>query len=199
MNKELILKYLSGLLSDKEKSDFENRLKTDPEFSREYEKITGGLESLKYDSTAETNEKYFINLIPRFHSKKERKAKWNYFPQISFALTLFIALYFLIFYGYSNNLLNFNFDFSQLSDTSLSTEINEYFNNPIDEEFLYLYSIESNEDTLNTIGFDLQESDIESIEFSIYSFPSVDDYEFLNQMDEEDFTELKETLEQIKI
>jgi hypothetical protein len=74
---EDILKYLSGLLNEEEKTDFENKLAVDSSFKERYNKIKDKVDEFSLVREIDFNETYFNNLLPIVHEKliKHKKVK----------------------------------------------------------------------------------------------------------------------------
>lgn len=188
MNREEILKYLSDLLTDEERKEFEKRLETDAELKNEYETLANKLQTLKQNAEPETNEIYFRNLQPSIRAKRNKRSMWKYVPQISFAITAVIVIY---LFGFSSSIekkeSSFALDTAIISN--LGDEIGDYFATPLEEEFLYLYSIsDSEESSIEDILLLNGETHIN--ELDAYEIPVIDDYEFLENISESEFEAL---------
>ncbi len=99
-NNDTILKYLSGLLDEKEKSDFEKELTENPELKNEYDRISKNLDDLKI--TPVIDNAYFANLEQKVKSKSTGKSKTHSFGfslgiGAVFSILFIIAIYNFIF------------------------------------------------------------------------------------------------------
>lgn len=93
-----ILKYLSDMMNDREKREFENKLNSSAELQTELNEAKQMLNSFSALDNAAVNEQYFANLLPRARMKMERKKKFGIVKKISFAvpvLTSAVILFFL--------------------------------------------------------------------------------------------------------
>lgn len=198
MNRETILKYLSGSMTEAEISSFEKRLHEDRQLKKEFDAVKNNMHRMKKYATPETEEAYFVNLMPRVRSKMERKKKALLLPRLSFALTLIIAGYLFIFNNPKSN-TELKFDFSVFAIDSIAEEAESYFANPIDEEMIYFYDLENGDESSFISEFDFENVDSELSWYSEFSLPIIDDYELLNDLSSEDFNELKGAIEKIKI
>lgn len=191
---ERILKYHAGLLTEEEKRQFELDLKSDTKLAGEYEHFLKKMNDLKNDAEVETDELYFRNLVPNVRAKLEREAKpkRNFIPALSFslsALLIFVVLNFVI---------NINETFNSDLILTNSKVLEEYFNNPVDEESMYIYSLNENGNSI------MPESLIESgipdySALEVYDIPEVDDYEIINYLSESDLTQFYSEMENTKI
>jgi len=98
-NKEKILKYISGQLTQEEIIIFENELKKSDRLKTDYDNIKLQLDDLSISKEFETNEIYFANLIPRVYQRIEKKKKfWKFggiyylVPTASAVVVLFLFL-----------------------------------------------------------------------------------------------------------
>jgi hypothetical protein len=131
MNEERILKYLSDLMNEAEKSEFERELSTNEMLRAEYEKIKNGLNELKF--VPKTDETYFRNLPVNIRERISRKKKKKYYRTfVATAAFTVLILFFILPQNNKDNseLLQTNFDFTYNID-----QINEeiYSNTSLDE------------------------------------------------------------------
>lgn len=105
-NNDTILKYLSGLLDEREKANFEKELVENSDLKKEFERISKELDDLKI--TPEVDNVYFANLEQKVKSKSTGKSKTH---NLGFSLGLgavfsilfIIAVYNFIFDKSGNN------------------------------------------------------------------------------------------------
>ena len=105
-NNDTILKYLSGLLDEKEKSDFEKELTGNPELKNEFERISKSLDELK--TTPEVDNAYFANLEQKVRNKSTGKLRthnlgFSFGLGAVFSILFIIAVYNFIFDKSGNN------------------------------------------------------------------------------------------------
>lgn len=107
-NRELILKYLSGLLTEDEIKVFENDLMNDLDLKNEFDNVNNFLLVNKES----VNEKYFINLLPNVREKialkKNKKRKKVIFTIPALALSL-ILIFVLVSNLKKSSMDNFEF------------------------------------------------------------------------------------------
>lgn len=90
-NSERILRYLSELMGEKEKSEFEKELKTNSQLSNELDVLRTKLRDFRLDDV-NIDEKYFVNLLPKVRSKIETPAKNKFLPRLAFGLPTLVAV-----------------------------------------------------------------------------------------------------------
>ncbi len=94
--RELILKYLSGLLGKEEKIKFERELESDADLKNEFQKISEELNGLKF--TPATDSEYFSNLEQKVKARVEKRGlrhKTNF--AFGFGLVFSILIIFSVF------------------------------------------------------------------------------------------------------
>ena len=137
MNKrnEQIIKYLDGNLTEKEKLHFEEILKNDPQLKRETERVKYLISEMKSDAEPEADESYFINMLPEFNARKEKKKKFI-FSKIAYSLSTVAAVILILFLVFKpSGTINYS-NLTELSKNLTDSELNEAFN-----EFGDQYSI----------------------------------------------------------
>ncbi len=191
-NNDTILKYLSGLLDEKGKSDFEKELTENPELKNEYDRISKNLDDLKI--TPEIDNAYFANLEQKVKSKSTGKSKTH---NLGFSLGLgaVFSLLFII------AIFNFVFDKSdnkvgagKITSTLVlnSDELADKFS--IDD----LENIGITADDYFSAGFsELSENDLISF-LSDTDFGDISDDLFTDVSTSDNFTEMINELKNIK-
>lgn len=105
--KEKVLKYLSGMMTDEEKRVFETELNSSPQLKDLLEKYSKNMSELKMLSDVEVDESYFNTLIPRMRERldvtQNRPLIYRFGSAIP-ALVLSVFVFVTILY------LNFNSD-----------------------------------------------------------------------------------------
>ncbi|MGE5812679.1 MAG: hypothetical protein ACM339_14315 [Ignavibacteria bacterium] len=102
-NKDKIILYLDNLLNPQDKEKFEENLKNSPELRHELESYKKVLENLKLMNIRSAGESYFINNIPVFREKLEKKKKvWIQKKYIYASSSLVIVLLVLSLFLFRN-------------------------------------------------------------------------------------------------
>jgi len=140
-----ILKYLSGMMNDTEKSDFENKMSASADLQNDFAKLNNKLAEICSLKDIKEDSPYFQNLLPRVRQKIEKRAIRKLYPQFAYLLPTAAAVFLILFntvkYAPSHASVN-NINNTQTSaevnasasDTDLSEVYNEY--NPIPENTL---------------------------------------------------------------
>jgi len=180
-NKDIILKYLSDMLSDEEKSQFELRLKSDISLHEDYNKIIAKLNLLNEQNQIEDDSNYFSSLIPRVKEKIESKSESKIFkiaPGIAFGI---VALLIFLLQLPENQQNNFSeFDMVSADFSTLILEMNfEDFHDFFDNGYIYDYAYYSDkhsgaifdlmviDEANNEFGYDPIDSDFINSEISL--------------------------------
>lgn len=177
-NKNEILKYLSGLMSDSERAIFEKRLDSDRELQKEFESLKFKLDTLKETTEIESDTGYFNNLLPRslekISYKREKKSKYL-IPAFSFVVTILLIFLLnlpLLEEDSSQNNLS-EIEFVQLIEESDSSEISALFESNFINDYVFYRSGEYN----NYIDFEIEDEFYllnESYLDEIYYEPEID-------------------------
>ena len=183
MNNDTIIKYISDLMDEEEKKRFEEKLSSDGELKKEFDKIKSSLDEINALSDVSADAQYFPNLIPQIHWKLETKAKKKYFQWApALALGITVSLIFILNFPTFINNMNNNFEFSSkeisaiLSDSDDST-LTDFLDGGLVGDYNY-YSYENSNDFLD-IYFDdsiLSEIGIDGDD-GYLEYTSSDDYQ----------------------
>ncbi len=189
---DTILKYLSGLLEEKEKADFEKRLASDSALKSEFKRISDQLNVLRV--TPELEEEYFADL-----EQKVREASAHSSKHLSHGFSLALGTLFsvLIIFAVVNFVFNKTGD--NINSVKLSSEIKIESN-----ELAYDYSIDDLEnlgitadDYLSAGISEISENDLISY-FNETDFGDISDYFFVENTTSENLSEMINKLKNIK-
>ncbi len=189
---DTILKYLSGLLEEKEKADFEKRLASDSALKSEFKRISDQLNVLRV--TPELEEEYFADL-----EQKVREASSHSYKHLSHGFSLALGTLFsvLIIFAVVNFVFNKTGD--NINSVKLSSEIKIESN-----ELAYDYSIDDLEnlgitadDYLSAGISEISENDLISY-FNETDFGDISDYFFVENTTSENLSEMINKLKNIK-
>ncbi len=191
-NNDTILKYLSGLLDEKEKSDFEKELTENPELKNEYDRISKNLDDLKI--TPEIDNAYFANLEQKVKNKSTGKSKTH---NLGFSLGLgavFSLLFIIAIFNFVFNKSDNEVGAGKITSTLVlnSDELADKFS--IDD----LENIGITADDYFSAGFsELSENDLISF-LSDTDFDNISDDLFTDISTSDNFTEMINELKNIK-
>ncbi len=191
-NIDTILKYLSGLLDEKGKSDFEKELTENPELKNEYDRISKKLDDLKI--TPEIDNAYFANLEQKVKSKSTEKSKTH---NLGFSLGLgavFSLLFIIAIFNFVFNKSDNKVGAGKITSTLVlnSDELADKFS--IDD----LENIGITADDYFSAGFsELSENDLISF-LSDTDFGDISDDLFTDVSTSDNFTEMINELKNIK-
>ena len=145
-NKEKVIKFLSGLMTEEEKKEFETELNSSPELKLLLEKYSNNMSELKMLSEVKVDESYFNTLIPKMREKlevkKSRPLIYRFAPAIP-ALTLSIFILVNILYLNFKTTNTFDDTLANLVAGSDSTTIAEFVND-YSSSYLEDYSTDYN-------------------------------------------------------
>ena len=199
-NKEKILKYLSGLLSENERTDFEKELSLSKELHDEFVYLTSRIDFLKLDHEIPLDERYFANMLPLMRKRMEKRDTAYYLKRIYYVAPTLAAVVVL---------LMFILKPSTVPENQYNTLANEVVNNISDQEVSqkYLYEIEGDpasieltfrEVNLNselTADADVSNDELMSLIEKNYS----EDYSTLSKLSDKELEVIANNLNLIKI
>lgn len=180
-NKDIILKYLSDMLSDEEKSQFELRLKSDISLKEDYHKIIAKLNLLNEQNQIEDDSNYFSTIIPRVREKVESKFESKIFkiaPGIAFGIVALLIFLLQLPENQQNNFSEFDMvsaDFSNLILEMDFEDLNDFFDNGYIYDYAYysdkhsgaIFDLMIIEEANNEFGYDPIDSDFINSEISL--------------------------------
>ena len=141
-NKEKILKYISGQLTQEELIIFEEELKSSDQLKLDYDNIKLQLVDLSIRKEFETNEIYFANLLPRVYQRIDKKKKFRKFGRIYYLVPTVSAVVVLFLFLF-NTKTNYDTGYKELA--------NEVVNNLSDQEVSDKYLTELETDPANYV------------------------------------------------
>ena len=194
-NKEKILKYISGQLTQEELIIFEEELKKSDQLKTDYDNIKLQLDDLSIKKEFETNEVYFGNLLPRVYQRIDKKKKFRKFggmyylvPTASAVVVLFLFLF--------NTKTNYDAGYKDLA--------NEVVNNLSDQEvsdkYLNELEIDPTDYVLNQNNDELNVQIPSDLELNSDSYtrlignPLANEYSTLRNLSENDLETVYEKL-----
>ncbi len=126
-NKDLILKYLSDMMNEKDKAEFENKLKSSDELKKDYENVLSLLNQFTEFEKVKVEERYFTSLLPRVYEKISIKKKFSTIKKLSYVIpVIIIFILILIIYPGSSPTFEENLQ-------SITKEMVNYYSNYMDE------------------------------------------------------------------
>lgn len=125
--REQVINYLDGQMNVEEKLQFEKRLAGDLELQKETEKVRNLLSAAKASAEPDTNENYFISMLPEFHSRQAKKKKFH-FAKFAYSLSTAAAVILLLFILFKPGSTNTYSNLTDLGNTLTESEINETLN-----------------------------------------------------------------------
>jgi|GEM_PF-3725207 len=180
-NKDIILKYLSDMMSDEEKSQFEMRLENDSSLNEDYQKIITKLNLLNEQNQIEDDSNYFSTVIPRVRQKVESKSENKVLklaPVVSFGIVAVLIFLLQLPKINQNNFSEFNNVSADITNIILDMDF-EDFHDFFDNGYIYDYAYYSDkhsgtvfdlmfdEETDYEFGYELIDSDFINSEISL--------------------------------
>ncbi len=158
-NKDTILKYLSDLMGEDEKREFEAELKNNPVLKEEFNKYSESISNFVDETQIEEDTAYFNNLLPKVRMKvgKKRKARTIIFaPVLSFGIVIFMLLLLNFPSNRNSNLIG---DFAELDiSEALADTDDKELEDLFERNFINDYSFYHTGDF--TSNFDITEEEL---------------------------------------
>ena len=127
MNKdEQIRRYLDGELTGVELISFEAEVNNSPELKNLVDSYRNTLNQFKKIENVNVEESYFVNIIPRFRERNERRKQFRFKPVFTYgSISLVIVSVLLIFlFNQNYNVINGNITINQISREELNSYLN---------------------------------------------------------------------------
>ncbi|MDR3628637.1 MAG: hypothetical protein P4L45_17460 [Ignavibacteriaceae bacterium] len=107
-NSDKIILYLDGQMSAEEKTAFEEELNNSQPLRDELKLLTDFNSGIKGMKNIPVEEDYFVQMVPKFRGRAERKKKFRLFPGIAYSVTTATAVFIVMFFVMNNNTKNDN-------------------------------------------------------------------------------------------
>ncbi|MBN2571184.1 MAG: hypothetical protein JXA68_03580 [Ignavibacteriales bacterium] len=193
-NRDRILKYLSGQMTKKEKTNFIEELNSSTDLNFEFQKIRNDLGNFISDTHIKVETDYWSTMPSEIDSSDSKTKRISLIPRLSFAIPVLI-LFLILLLGkdsYSPSNLVDDKNISALIFSLDNNSFNEFYSkNLLYDEIIEAYSI-------NDKIAELYINDIE-LNNSIETYQSTDDYEYLEQIDETELNNIYQNLLEEKI
>ena len=95
-NEDLILKYLSDLMKEKEKAEFENKLKSSDELRKDFEKTLSLINQFSEIEKIQIDERYFASLLPKVYEKVFARKSFSFIKKAAYVLPAIIVFLLII-------------------------------------------------------------------------------------------------------
>lgn len=126
---DIILKYLSDLLGEKEKVEFEEELKKNPELNKRFEHFQNTLGEIKDLVSEDSGSVYFSNLVPKVRDKIEsdKNVVVPAYAKKAIAFGLALVLLFIVVFINTEGDIDLNFESLTVTiDSTDSDELNDF-------------------------------------------------------------------------
>ena len=176
-NEDKILRYLSELMTEDERAEFEKEISVSSALKEEFDSINQTLADLKFPE-ADIDERYFVGLLPNVRSKLHRLTEPSFLKKIYYLVPTFataiVGLMFLF-----KPVYNFDYHYQQLA--------NQVVNNLSDQEVSRKFLDENDTDPI-TIDPSDNDNDLSSLVPSSVELNDEIASKYLNSSVIEDYT-----------
>jgi hypothetical protein len=191
--KNKILNYLAGKMSEKDKNLFEDELKVSDSLRINFENIKNKLNEIKREGeNLETDDRYFSALVPRMYERLELKKKSKLMFRISYAGASIAAAAIILFFVIAPSDRTIDFSIDNYEDLIVNN-LDSNFDARIQEIVLDYESL--NFDNLsvelfeNKVSNNLIMNSVGNIRYVNENnvLESIDDYEYFESLTDEEF------------
>ncbi len=117
-NEEKILKYLSDIMNDNEKLEFENELKNSAQLREDFDKITKIFNELSELENLRVDERYFNSLLPKIYQKLSVSKKLTLTQKIAYIIPVLVVI--ILYLIYPTNSVNFDEQVDKITQEMLA-------------------------------------------------------------------------------
>lgn len=103
-----IILYLDGQMNAEENAAFEKELNSSQQLRDELRLLTNFNSGIKELKNVPVEEDYFVQMIPKFRDRFERKKKFRLFPGITYSITTATAVFIVMFFIMNKSTKNDN-------------------------------------------------------------------------------------------
>lgn len=201
-NDDKIFKYLSELLDDKEKIEFERELKNDKALFHRYNALKNNIDNFADgDDKRKLNENYFNSLVPKVRARLDEKYSRRIKPSIIYAFSSVAAVILLVF------LLNpgsskVDFSFNEYEDEISSIISNSESN--FDEVLAGNYNYDYGDINIDEISEGYYSEYIDELTLNYnesHAYQTIDindSYELIDNLEDEEVNKIISELKEIK-
>lgn len=193
-NSERILRYLSELMDEKEKSEFEKELLADSVLSDEFNRLKSKLEKLSVGNV-EADERYFSSLIPKVRTRIDKPAKTKLLPRLAFGLPTLVVMIIVsvVFLKSGSNSNNGNSDIVNEIIENIDDEIvSSKYISDLDLDVNTTYKTLNEKSENGEIIYDEQ---TKNKILAIYDYPLSDELLSVQNLTKEDLTSIYSKIE----
>ncbi len=195
---EKILRHLSGLMGEEEKTIFEKELSESHQLLAEYNKIKLYLDNISSVKEISGDPAYFVNLLPRVREKIQAKKKNQFSKKIVYAIpALSAALIIFLIYSPANKNVTVDDLVNEIIANADQREISDRYVNLSNDIDDYGFYEESVPDTV-MIPAEWQKG-AEAYYITNRQFRNGDDFSLLENLSEKELEEVYKDLSKINI
>ena len=193
-NSERILRYLSDLMDEKEKTEFEKELQANSVLAAEMSQLKSKLENLSVGNV-EADERYFSSLIPKVRGRMAKPAKTKLLPRLAFGLPTLVVMIIVsvVFLKSGSNSNNGNSDIVNEIIENIDDEIvSSKYISDLDLDVNTTYKTLNEKSENGEIVYDEQ---TKNKILAIYDYPLSDELLSVQSLTKEDLTSIYSKIE----
>ena len=185
---DIILKYLSDLLDENERSDFESELEKNSELKIRFEAVSKNLQDIKQLTPKDSDTGYFANLVPKVRERMDTRSGKLISGPVKKAFGFGLAVVLVMIFVLQNGEGNYDFNFESFTST-LEGADNEELNEFVELRFsdIELYDLISEIDLENysdAVNEQLAINKDEFYDYTEYSYFGIDGITDISEFEE---------------
>lgn len=174
-NKEKIIRYLNGEMTETEINEFNKLLQSDENLMKEFNEFKKIYEMIENSRNVKINDNYLDSILPQFRQKISKKKNYSLKPAFALMSIIIIAgLILLIFYQSPDT--NSNGIFTDIPDEILLNSISDDYTNLLEPEKI---------DSLLAEKISINSDELKNYLFSDLDLTNLLDNELVSSDDEE--------------
>ena len=198
-NEEKILQYLSELMTEEERIQFEKELISSVSLNEEFNKVKGTLTDLNLAAEG-LDERYFASLLPKIKAKAEKLSEPSFLKKIYYMVPTFAAaivgLMFLFRPTY-----NFDTHYKQLANQVVNNlsdqEVSQKYLDETDTDPVTLEAADDNNDLSSLVPSSVELND--EIAAQYLNGSVVEDYSTFHGLTDSELQQIADNLNSIKV
>jgi hypothetical protein len=191
-----IFKFLSGSMKPDEVEKFNSKIKASVDFKNQLDEAKNILAELRIGSI-DTNEKYFVNLIPRMRERIEAEHRLR--KQLYYAVPVF-AIALIVFLVYPRSNTTFENYYGELAQAVVNNiddkDVSQKYLNDVSMEPAYAAAVKSDDFTL---GLENAVNNIPTSYLNVIGYSNAETYQSLGNLSGDEIDNLCKELNDFKL
>ena len=198
-NEDKILRYLSELMTEDERAEFEKEISVPSDLKEEFESINRTLSDLKF-SEADLDERYFAALLPRLRSKLNRFTEPSFLKKIYYLVPTFAAAIVGLMFLFKP-VYNFDYHYQQLANQVVNNlsdrEVSQKFLDDSEADPITLDPSDNDNDLSSLVPTSVELND--EIASKYLNSSVIEEYSTIHGLSDNELQHIADNLNSIKV